>query len=64
MLLKLLGNGKNTNMPRPVISGPTQIDDKIWSISYSFKHGVVKYGIKSQFTFLEHKIVMIQNARV
>ena len=64
MLLKLLGSGKSANMPRPIISGPTKIDDTTWSISYSFKHGVMKYGIKTQFTILGDKIEMIQNVRV
>lgn len=64
MLLKLLGNGKSRNMPSPVTSGPTKIDDKTWCITYSFRHGVMKYAIQSHFMFSGDKIVMIQNVRV
>lgn len=64
MLVKLLSNGRNVTVPKPIISGPAKIDDTTWSMTYTFKHGVMKYGIKSQFTFSGDKIVMIQNTRV
>lgn len=64
MLIKLLSNGRNVTVPKPVISGPVKIDDTTWSMTYTFKYGVMKYGIKSQFTLSSDKIVMIQNTRV
>ena len=61
----MLGNGtKAASMPKPVITGPERINDHVWMMSYTFKQGVMKYGITSQFSFTGEKIAMIHNSRI
>lgn len=65
MLSKMLSNGtKGSSMPKPSITGPEKMDDAIWVMTYTFKQGVMKYGIRSQFSFTADKITMIHNSRM
>ena len=65
MLAKMLSNGtKASCMPKPSITGPEKVDNAIWVMTCTFKQGVMKYGIRSQFSFAADKITMIHNSRI
>lgn len=65
MLAKMLSNGtKATSMPKPSITGPEKVDNAVWVMIYTFKQGVIKYGIRSQFSFTADKIAVIHNSRI
>ena len=64
MLAKLLSNGSSSTMPTPMITGPAKVDETTYTMTYSFKKGVLKYGIRSDFTFLGSKVVLLQYIRL
>ncbi|KAL0026671.1 hypothetical protein WJX79_003030 [Trebouxia sp. C0005] len=65
MLAKMLSNGtRATSMLQPFITGPEKVDTAVWVMTYTFKQGVIEYGIRSQFSFTADKITMIHNSRI
>ncbi|KAL0051398.1 hypothetical protein WJX82_006657 [Trebouxia sp. C0006] len=51
MLAKMLSNGtKATSTPKPSITGPEKVDNAVWVMTYTFKQGVMKYGIRQDTT--------------
>lgn len=65
MLAKMLSSGtKASSVPKPAITGPERVNSTQWVMTYTFKQGVMKYGIKSQFSFAANKIAMIHSSRI
>ena len=64
MLAKMLRNGSAASLPKPSVRGPDKVDDTTWTMVYSIKQGVMKFSIKSQYTFRGDKIASIHFSRV